>query len=117
MQPLQMPVSAQSDEITCAPREHETPLPAETIGCGWIRGVAFGLSLVYVQPLWLSDWGEVRPSIFRGRVCPEPPLTVFTTWEGLQRTRSKLEIDGVRLAAYQLNDAPGGGGALSTMVP
>jgi hypothetical protein len=32
---------------------------------------------------------------------------IFTDWEDLQRTRIELNIDGIRLADYQLNDGPG----------
>jgi hypothetical protein len=115
--PLKAPsllVSAKSDEITCAPRQNETLLPPGTIGYGWIWSSAtfeaeFGISPVILRPLWVNDWGEVKARDFRPRVCPGTPLTIFTNWEDLPPTRIKLEIDGIRLADYQLNDARGEG--------
>ncbi len=110
-------VSARSDEITCATREHETPLPAGTIGYGWITGVGLGISPVDLEALRLWDWGEVQTRDFLGRVCPGTPFTMFTNWKELQRTRGELEIDGIRLGDYQLNDAPGGEAGFGINLP
>ncbi len=110
-------VTARSDEITCTPREHETPPPAGTIGYGWITGAGFGISSVHLEALRLWDWGEVKTRDFLGRVCPGTPLTMFTNWKDLQRTRSELEIDGIRLGDYRLNDAPGGEAGFGINLP
>jgi hypothetical protein len=124
--PLKAPlilVSVKSDETTCAPRQDKTPLPPGTMGYGWIwslavMGAEFGISPVIARPLSLTDWGEVKARDFHPRVCPGTPLTLFTNWEDLQRIRTELEIDGIRLADYQLNDAPGGGmGSFGIRVP
>jgi hypothetical protein len=105
-------VSVKSDEITCAQRQNETPLPAGTTGYGWIWssapfGAEFSISPVIVRSLWVNDWGEVKVRDLRPRVCPGTPLTMLTNWEDLPRARTELEIDGIRLADYQLKDARG----------
>jgi len=108
--PLDAPfllVSAKADEIACAPGENESALPAGTIGYGWSSAAEAGISPVKTIGIWLWDWGEVKTSNSLGRsgICPGTPLTVFTNWEDAQPLRSEVEIDGIRLADYQLNDA------------
>ena len=50
-------------------------------------------------------------------MCPGTPLTFFTNWEDLQRIRSDLEIDGIHLADYKLNDVLGGANGFGIMLP
>ena len=94
-----------------------------TMGYGWIWsaavfGAEFGVSPVIVRPLSLTDWGEIKARDLRSRVCPGTPLTMFANWEDLPPTRTEIEIDGIRLADYQLNDAPGGDmGGFGIIVP
>jgi hypothetical protein len=107
--PLRRPfllVSAQSEEITCAPREKETPLPAGMTGYGWIENrmsspAEFGISPVRISPLYISDWGELSDHYARPGVCPGTPLS-FGILEEVQGVRSELEIDGIRLADYEV---------------
>lgn len=109
-------VSARSDDVTCPPRPNETPLPTGSIGYEWINGASFGINPIVFGALSLSDWGQAKSRDFRPRVCPGTPLTIFTDWEDLQRVRIDLEIDGIQLADYQLNDTPGGEEASSISV-
>jgi hypothetical protein len=118
-----MSVGVKSDEITCAPRQNETPLPPSLIGHGWVWsssvfGVEFRISPVILRPLWVNEWGEVKTRYFYPGVCPGTPLTMFTNWEDLPRTRIELEIDSIRLADYQLKDTRGEGvGGFDVSVP
>ena len=124
--PLKAPfmlVRVNSDEITCPPPQNKTPLPSGTIGYGWIWssavfGAEFGINPVVVRPVSLTDWGEVKARDLQPHVCPGTPLALFTNWEDLPPTRAEVEIDGIRLGDYQLNDAPGGVmGGLGISVP
>lgn len=124
--PLKSPtllVSVKSDEITCAQRQNHSWLSPGTIGYGWISSFSaivpeFGISPISFRTLSVNDWGEVKARDFRPRVCPGTPLTIFTNWEDLPPTRIELEIDGIRLADYQLNDARGEGmGSFAISVP
>lgn len=110
-------VSARSDEITCTPRGKETPLPAGTVGYGSITGVAVGINPVHLETLRLWDWGEFETRDSLLRLCPGTPLSVFTNWEDSTRTRSELDIDGIRLVDYQLNDSPVGWSGFGISVP
>ncbi len=110
-------VSALSDELTCPLREHETRLPAGTVGYGWNAVFPFGINPVSTTPLWVSDWGEVEVRDFQGRVCPGTPLTIFSAWEDSPRIRTELEIDNIRLTDYQLSDSPGGEDGFGISIP
>jgi hypothetical protein len=84
----------------------------------WSRGSGpadFGLNPVQTTSLSFWDWGETSDRNYRPRVCPGTPLTFFTNWEESQRIRSDLEIDGIRLADYKLNDVLGGANGLGIM--
>jgi hypothetical protein len=114
--PLKAPmmlVSVKSDEITCALAQKEAPLPPGTMGYGWVQssavmGTEFGIDPFIFRNLEVRDWGEVEAHQWIPHVCPGTPLTIFTDWKDLQRTRIEIEIDDIRLADYQLNDALGG---------
>jgi ABC-type transport system involved in multi-copper enzyme maturation permease subunit len=107
-----MLLSAKSEEITCKPGENEKPLPAGIIAYGWVYGYSllgaeFGINPVLVRELELSDFGEVKGKALEGGVCPGTPLTIYTSWPWREgpRYRSDLEIDGIRLAEYKLDNA------------
>jgi hypothetical protein len=63
------------------------------------------------------SWSEANNRTDHSRVCPGTPLTFFTRWQALQPVRSELEISGIRLADYQLNDASEGGTVVGISVP
>jgi hypothetical protein len=116
-----MLLSAKSGDITCRPGENEKPLPTGIMAYGWIRtsalfGAEFGINPVSARRLGLSDYGESKMNHFRGGVCPGTPLTIYTAWQYGPRYRTDLEIDGIRLADYKLDDSPDGG-AFGAMVP
>ena len=124
--PLKTPfllVSAKSDEITCVPRQNETALPTGTTLYGGTRGdrgsspADFGINPVHLVPLSFWDWGEVNVRNYRPRVCSGTPLTLFANWEDSQRFRSELEVDGIRLVDYQLNDSLEGSTGFGVSVP
>ena len=124
--PLKTPaflMSAKSDELTCAKQQKEPLLPPGTTLYGgnlWSRGSGpadFGLNPVQTTSLGFWDWGETSDRNYRPRVCPGTPLTFFTNWEDLQRVRSDIEIDGIRLADYKLNDVLGGANGFGIMLP
>ena len=124
--PLKTPaflMSAKSDELTCAKQQKEPLLPPGTTLYGgnlWSRGSGpadFGLNPVQTTSLGFWDWGETSDRNYRPRVCPGTPLTFFTNWEDLQRVRSDIEIDGIRLADYKLNDIAGDATGFMIRVP
>ena len=124
--PLRRPyllISARFDEITCHPGEGEKPLPAATIGYQWIGGpgagpAEFGISPIQSDSLSLSDWGKAGGRDFRPPgICPGTPLTIFSRWEKSQRARIELEIEGLRLTDYQLNDSVMGGTGVGIALP
>jgi hypothetical protein len=122
--PLKTPyflMSAKLDELTCAKQQKETPLPPATPLYGgnlWNAGPAdFGLNPVQTTSLSFWDWGGASDPNYRPRVCPGTSLTFFTNWEDSPRFRSDLEIDGIRLADYKLNDAREDAGGFSVGVP
>jgi len=115
--PLRKPfllLSGSAEETTCAAREDKELLPAGAIGYSWQWNQSsdpaeFGISPVQSTVLYLSDWGE---AVSREYVCPGTPLT-FTTLQETQRIRSELDIDGIRLAHYQLIGVEDGGFGIS----
>jgi hypothetical protein len=116
-----MLLSAKSEEITCKTGENEKPLPTGIVAYGWVwafplLGAEFGINPVSARELDLSDFGELKVDRLRGGVCPGTPLTIYTSWQDGPRYRSDLEIDGIRLADYKLDDSPEGGG-FGVMVP
>jgi hypothetical protein len=112
-----MLLSAKSEEITCKPGEDAKPLPAGTIAYGWAWQMRnFGLNPVSASALELSDLGELDARTFQGGVCPGTPITVYTGWQDGPRYRTDLEINGIHLADYKLDDSPEAGG-FGVMVP
>jgi hypothetical protein len=116
-----MLLSAKSEEITCKPGENEKPLPAGIVAYGWVwgfpvLGAEFGINPVSARQLDLSNFGELKVDRHRGDICPGTPLTIYKSWRDILRYRSDLEIDGIRLADYKLDDSPVGGG-FGVMVP
>ncbi len=116
-----MLMSAKSGEITCQPGENEKLLPAGTVAYGWVWGYSllgaeFGTNPVLAKELDLSDFGELRVKSNRGGICPGTPLTIYSSWQDGPGYRIHLETEGIRLAAYKLDDSPQGGG-LGVMVP
>ncbi|MGD0697977.1 MAG: hypothetical protein ABSB82_24435 [Terriglobia bacterium] len=114
-----MLLSAKSEEITCNPEENAKPLPAGTIAYGWVWQMGnFGLNPVSASELYVSDSGAPDVPTFRGNVCPGTLLTVYAGWQGGQRYRADLEINGIHLAEYKLDDSvsPEAGG-FGVMVP
>ncbi len=110
-----MLLSAKSEEITCKPGENEKPLPPGIVAYGWewgysLLGAEFGINPVLARQLDLSDFGELKVDRWRGGVCPGTPLTIYTSWQEGPRYRSDLQIDGIRLADYKLDDSREGGG-------
>ena len=106
-----MLVSAKSEEITCKPVQNQNGLPAGTVAYGWFGGVPmlgaeFGIDPVSSGRLELSDFGDLQVDRSSGGVCRGTPLTVYTSWQDGPRFRSDLEIDGIRLADYKLDDSP-----------
>jgi hypothetical protein len=113
-----MLLSAKTEEITCKPGENAKPLPAGTIAYGWVWQVgSFGLNPVSAIALELSDFGDLDVRNFRGGVCPGTPLTIYAAWRDGPRYRADLEIDGIHLADYKLDDSPDYGGGFGVMVP
>jgi len=116
-----MLLSAKSEEITCKPGENEKPLPTGIVAYGWVwafplLGAEFGINPVSAREVDLSDLGELKGDRLRGGVCPGTPLTIYRSWQDGPRYHSDLEIDGIRLADYKLDDSPEGGG-FGVMVP
>lgn len=110
-----MLLSAKSEEITCKPGVNEKPLPPGVVAYGWVQGISllgaeFGINPVSARELDLPDFGEPRLDRFRGGICPGTPLTIYTSWQEGPRYRSDLEIDGIHLADYKLDDSPNGFG-------
>jgi hypothetical protein len=109
--PLKSPflvVTALSEESTCPLGENEKTLPPGTtfFAYVWNRSSApaeLGISSVKVFSLLFSHWSKTKDN-FSARLCPGTPLT-FSLLEEVQRTRSELTIDGLRLADYQLKDS------------
>jgi hypothetical protein len=102
-----MLLSAKSEEITCKPGENAKPLPAGTIAYGWVWQMGnFGLNPVSASALELSDLGELDARTFQGGVCPGTALTVYTGWREGPRYRTDLEINGIHLTDYKLDDSP-----------
>jgi hypothetical protein len=100
---------AKAEEITCKPGENAKPLPAGTIASGWVWQIgSSGLNPVSASELYLSDSGELNVPTFRGNVCPGTALTVYAGWQGSPRYRADLEIDGIHLADYKLDDSTQG---------
>jgi hypothetical protein len=117
-----MLLSTKSEEITCRPGENEKPLQAGIVAYGWVWafplfGTEFGINPVSVRELDLSDFGELKVERFRGGVCLGTPLTVYTAWKDGPRYRADLEIGGIRLANYKLDDSPDYGGGFGVSVP
>jgi hypothetical protein len=121
--PLKIPfllMSVKSDEVTCAPGRGEAPLPPGTIGYAWIWGLIPGgaepaISPVHDYPVSFWTQGQVKPRSLQ--VCPGTPLTVLANWEDLQRARMHVQIHGIRLVDYKLNDASDGWDVISTWAP
>ena len=113
-----MLLSAKTEEITCKPGENAKPLPAGTIAYGWAWHMgSLGLNPVSATELVLSDFGDLDVRNFRGGVCPGTLLTIYTAWQDGPRYRADLEIDGIHLADYKLDDSPDYGGGFGVMVP
>jgi ABC-type transport system involved in multi-copper enzyme maturation permease subunit len=117
-----MLLSAKSEEITCRPGDNGKPLPTGIVAYGWVwgfplLGAEFGINPVSARELDLSDFGELKVDRFRGGTCPGTPLTIYTAWQDGLRYRSDLEIDGIRLADYKLDDSPDYGGGFGVSVP
>ncbi len=113
-----MLLSAKSEEITCKPNENAKPLPAGTIAYGWAPQMTnFGLNPVSASELYVSDSGEKNGPTFRGNVCPGTPLTIYAGWQGSPRYRADLEIDGIHLVDYKLDDSSDEGSGFGVMVP
>lgn len=111
-------VSALSDELTCSPREGETPPPAGTVGYGWTSIFPVGINPVTTDPLWVSDWGKVEGHYYYlRRICPGTPLTIYTGWKDSLPFRTGLEINGILLSDYQLIDSPGGADGFGFVIP
>ena len=110
--PLKRPfllMSAKSEEITCAPREKETPLRPGITGLGliWSRDsgpAELGLSPVHVSPLVIWGWGELYDYGTHQGVCPGTPLS-FGILEEMRGMRTELQIDNIRLADYELKNS------------
>jgi hypothetical protein len=109
-------VSARSEEITCAPRGKQPQLPPGITGYGYIgyrnsSRAAFGISPIQLSRLDVWDWGQPDEPNARPGLCPGTPLS-FGILEEVQGIRSELQIDGIRLADYELrNPASGATGA------
>ena len=108
--PLRKPylfASAFSEDSTCPADAQETPLPPGTLTFGRIFSqdsslAEFDITPIQTARLSLSDWNEFGSS--SPRLCPGTPLT-FTIMQVSHRARRDLEIDGILLANYQLNDS------------
>lgn len=110
-----MLLSAKSEDITCKPGENEKPLPAGIVAYGWVwdssaLGADLGINPVAARNIELSDFGELNVGRLARGICPGTPLTIYTSWQDGSRYRGDLEIDGIRLADYKLDDSPGGDG-------
>ncbi|HXX23951.1 MAG TPA: hypothetical protein VEO19_12445 [Terriglobia bacterium] len=117
-----MLLTAKSEEITCRPGENEKPLPTGIVAYGWVYafpelGAEFGINPVSTRELGLEDFGELKVDRFPGGICPGTPLTIYTSWQDGPRYRSDLEIDGIHLADYKLDDSPGYNSGFGVMVP
>ena len=116
-------MSTKSDEITCAPEKNGVLLPSGTIlygGWPWSRGSGpadFGLNPVQTSSLGFWDWGGARDREHPPKACPGTPLTFYINWKDSQRLRTELEIDGIRLADYQLKDTPHSDDGFGIVVP
>jgi hypothetical protein len=104
-------VRTKSDDITCPAGKH--PLPAGMIlynsaGEGSDGPAEFGLNPISTSIFWNwefdRNWNDVNNRDYAPHACPGTPLTVFSNWEDLPRYRTDVEINGIRLADYQLND-------------
>jgi hypothetical protein len=113
--PLRTPfmmVTARLEEMTCTLREKQTPLPPGISGYGLVgygssSPAEFGISPVQVVPLDVGDWGELDDPRARPGICPGTPLS-FGILEEMGGMRTELQIDGIRLADYELKN-PGVG--------
>jgi hypothetical protein len=109
-------VSTLADETTCPPGEDEKAAPPGTVfsavNRNWESAPAeLGISPVKVFSLDLFRWSRTRDDS-HARLCPGTPLT-FSIPEEKKRTSGELNIDGLRLADYQLRNIPArGGGAI-----
>jgi hypothetical protein len=107
-------------------RKNETPLPSgmtlySSVGETGISPAEFVLNPIRMSLFYQwdldRDWNDVKARVYVPRVCPGTPLTVFSNWAELPRHRAELEIDGIRLADYQLNDTQDNAGGFGVMVP
>ena len=80
-------------------------------------GAEFGIDPMSTGKLELSDFGEFKGKPVSGGICPGTPLTIYTSWQEGPRFRSDLEIDGIRLADYKLDDSPDYGGEFGAAAP
>jgi len=78
----------------------------------------------YISPLGAADTFDVSPirtaPLFwmqGAYACSGTPLTFYSGWNSLQGFREEVEIDGIRLADYQLNDSLEDLDALGFTVP
>jgi hypothetical protein len=108
--------STLSDETTCPPGEDEKAAPPGTAFSGvnwnWNRKstpAELGISPVKLFDLALSRGSRTRDDL-QARLCPGTPLT-FSVPEETKRTRSELNIDGLRLGDYQLPRISSRGGS------
>ena len=111
-------IAVKSEEMTCPKRENETSPPAGTTFYGRTWGAPFfGISPIQDLPIFFWSPGKATDRDHRPHICPGTPLTVFANWEELPAVREELEIDGIRLSEYQLNDSAGGTYGFGVVVP
>ncbi len=115
-----------SEEITCPVRKNETALPAgmvlyESFGSSGPGPADFALNPVQWTAFYQWDpgwsWNDSNAREYRPRVCPGTPITLFYNWEDLPRYQTQLEIDGIRLADYQLKDSRSDGTGFGVIIP
>jgi hypothetical protein len=109
---------AKTEEITCKPGENTKPLPAGIIAYGSVLQTGGSiLNPISANALGLADFGNLDARSFLGSVCPGTPLTIYLAWQYGPQYRTDLEIDGIRLADYKLDDSTDYGADFGIVLP
>ncbi len=117
--PSSMLITSDLSATTCPVREGESRAEAREIARDWHQhsdsGPAeFGISPVQNFDLYLWPRHESAWRIVSG-ICPGTPL-IISSPELVQRTRTELEISGLRLADYRLHQGGSAGTGFGLVV-
>lgn len=113
-----MLLSAKMEEITCKPGENTKPRPVGRVAYGWAFQTGSSiLNPVVANALNLSDFGDQDERNFPEGVCPGTALTVYSDWQEGPGYRDDLEIDGIRLADYEVQDSASTAGMFEVSLP